>query len=437
MRGKTTEQLSFADGFLDPSFFELDDELKKVDQLLSNRGFLEPFEAVFDETMGRPGTPVDVYLRMMYLKFRWGMSYEEVETEVRERIPWRLFCHLSLMDRVPDSTTLIKLNQRFGEELIATLNKKLVKHLIKAKSIKPRKIRIDSTTVEANIIYPTDIGLIHQTVRTLTRTVKKLGVTITDHTRATKKALARLGASLKSKRGQKKERAQKALKSVKRLAEDTVSQCRSALGSLKKKHTGGTIERFTGQIELGEKILGQTQQKLDGVESIPERIVSFHDPEARVIRKGKLSKPNEFGRTVQLVQDESGVILHHEVHEGNPSDKKEIVPLVKDFKKEFHHAPTEVAADKGYYSEDVIEQLSMLGVRRIGIPKIGRLNPHERRKQKSRWFKALQRFRCAIEAGISMLKRQFQLDRCLSHGTTGTKIWVGFSILAYNLWQMT
>ncbi len=306
MRGKTTEQLSFADRFLDPSFFEPDDELKKVDQLLSNRGFLQPFEAVFDETMGRPGTPVDVYLRMMYLKFRWGLSYEEVETEVRERIPWRLFCHLSLMDRVPDSTTLIKLNQRFGEELIATLNKKLVKHLIKTKSIKPRKIRIDSTTVEANIIYPTDIGLIHQTVRTLTRTVKKLGVTITDHTRATKKALARLGASLKSKRGQKKERAQKALKSVKRLAEDTVSQCRSALGSLKKKHTGGTIERFTGQIELGKKIVEQTEQKLDGVESIPERIVSFHDPEARVIRKGKLSKPNEFGRTVQLVQDESG-----------------------------------------------------------------------------------------------------------------------------------
>ena len=437
MRGKTTEQLSFADGFLDPSFFELDEELKKVDELLSNRGFLQPFEAVFDESMGRPGTPVDVYLRMMYLKFRWGLSYEEVETEVRERIPWRLFCHLSLMDRVPDSTTLIKLNQRFGEELIGRLNKELVKHLIRTKSIKPRKIRIDSTTVEANIIYPTDIGLIHQTVKTLTRTVKRLGVTITDHTRATKKALARLGASLKSRGGQKKERAQKALKSVKRPAEDTLSQCRSALVSLKKKHTAKTIERFTEQIKLGEKIVEQTEQKLDGVESIPERIVSFHDPEARVIRKGKMSKPNEFGRTLQLVQDESGVIVHHEVHEGNPSDKKEIARLVKDFKKEFHHAPTEVAADKGYYSEDIIEQLSKLGVRKIGIPKIGRLDPHERRRQKSRWFKTLQRFRSAIEAGISMLKRQFHLDRCLSHGTTGTKIWVGFSILAYNLWQMT
>ena len=47
--------------------------------------------------------------------FRWGLSYEEVETEVG-RLPWRYFCRLSLMDTVPDATTLIKFNQRFGEK---------------------------------------------------------------------------------------------------------------------------------------------------------------------------------------------------------------------------------------------------------------------------------------------------------------------------------
>jgi len=62
---------------------------------------------------------------MMYLKFRWGLSYEEVEREVRERLPWRYFCHLSLMDGVPDATTLIKLNQRFGEDRVRGLNKHL------------------------------------------------------------------------------------------------------------------------------------------------------------------------------------------------------------------------------------------------------------------------------------------------------------------------
>ena len=185
MRGQLSQQLSFGDGFLDPSLYELNDELKRVDALLSQKEFLAPFEDIFSETMGRPGTPVPVYLRMQYLKSRFGLSYEEVEAEVTERISWRFFCHLSLQDRVPDATTLIKLNQRFGDERLAVLNKALIKHLVKTKAIRPRKIRIDSTTIERNITYPTDLGLLHQTVSTLTRHAKAAGAKISIHVRAT------------------------------------------------------------------------------------------------------------------------------------------------------------------------------------------------------------------------------------------------------------
>jgi hypothetical protein len=44
------------------------------------------------------------------------------------------------MDTVPDATTLIKFNQRFGEKLVADLNKQLVGHLVKHRVIKPRRI---------------------------------------------------------------------------------------------------------------------------------------------------------------------------------------------------------------------------------------------------------------------------------------------------------
>src|SRR3990170_2203834 len=154
MRTPIAQQFSFGDSFIDPSLYELDEELRKVDKLLSQTNLLKSFEEVFDKSMGRPGTAVGIYLRMMYLKFRWGLSYEEVEREVRERLPWRYFCRLSLMDPVPDATTLIKLNQRFGEARITDLNKHLVKQLLKTRSIKPRRIRIDSTTLEAHISYP-------------------------------------------------------------------------------------------------------------------------------------------------------------------------------------------------------------------------------------------------------------------------------------------
>jgi len=58
--------MSFGDGFIDSSLYELDEELKKADELLSNASMLKPFEEIFDESLGRPGTPVGIYLRMMH-----------------------------------------------------------------------------------------------------------------------------------------------------------------------------------------------------------------------------------------------------------------------------------------------------------------------------------------------------------------------------------
>ena len=206
MRGQLSYQLSFGDSFIDPSLCKLDEELRNVDELLSNPELLRPFEEVFEPTLGRPGTPVGVYVRMMYLKFRWALSYEEVETEVRERLPWRYFCHLSLMDRVPDATTLIKLNQRFGEKRIVELNRHLVKQLVKSRSIKPRKIWIDSTTVEAHVDDPDDVGLVHHVVKTLARTAFRLGKKIRRHVRATKRTVFLWSGASKAAAKQRKAR---------------------------------------------------------------------------------------------------------------------------------------------------------------------------------------------------------------------------------------
>lgn len=436
MRKVISQQMSFGDGFIDPSLYQLDEELSKVDELLSQGPLLKPFEELFDPSMGRPGTPAGVYLRMMYLKFRWGLSYEEVEIEVRERLSWRYFCHLSLMDVVPDATTLIKLNQRLGEERVEKLNKQLVGHLVKQRAIKPRRIRIDSTTLEAHIAYPTDIGILHQAVRTLTGTARSLGQKIVSHVRATKKALAGWGASSKAKPKERKAQGRKILKKVARLATDTLAHSRQALSQLSATAPARLKQKLSEAIELSEKLVGQTQDKLLG-KAIPERIVSFFDSEARAIVKGKLDKPVEFGRTLQLVQDDSGVILHYEIHRGNPSDKTQLVSLVRKTKKLLKQAPRELATDRGYYSADNVNELSRLGVRRAAIPKIGRLSGVERRHQHCHWFRELQRFRCGIEAGISLLKRRFGLGRVLAKGSPATAVWTGFAIFAFNLWQQT
>ena len=440
MRRPISQQMSFGDGFIDASLYELDEELTKVDELLSNPQLLKPFEEAFDPSLGRPGTAVGIYLRMMYLKFRWGLSYEEVEREVRERLPWRYFCHLSLMDPVPDATTLIKLNQRFGEDRVTVLNRQLVKQLLKSRSIQPRRIRIDSTTLEAHISYPNDVGVIHQAVKTLTRTAAGVGKKITSHVKATKRALFGWSQTAKGSPKERKEKGRKILKKVAKLANDTVEQSRQAWQSLRgsaSDQSAKLTQRFSEQIQLAQTILSQTEQKLQGIKSIPERIVSFHDSEARPIRKGKLNKPVEFGRTLQLLQDSSGVIVHYEVHRGNPNDSTQLLSMVRQAKTTLGIKPRELAADRGYYSADNVLKLGKAGIEKIAIPKVGRLSKAESVHQRKTWFRQLQRFRCGIEASISMLKRKFGLNRVLAKGSAGTAIWTGLAILAYNLWQRT
>jgi len=46
-------------------------ELARVDRLLDAPVFLAPLVAHFDPRIGRPSIPLDTYLRIMFLKFRY------------------------------------------------------------------------------------------------------------------------------------------------------------------------------------------------------------------------------------------------------------------------------------------------------------------------------------------------------------------------------
>jgi hypothetical protein len=48
----------------------LPEELARVDALLDDPVFFAPFTPFFDPRIGRPSTPMETYLRLMFLKLR-------------------------------------------------------------------------------------------------------------------------------------------------------------------------------------------------------------------------------------------------------------------------------------------------------------------------------------------------------------------------------
>ena len=56
---------------LPPEVLRLPDDLARVDALLDDQVFFAPFARYFHPVIGRPSTPVECYLRLMFLKFRY------------------------------------------------------------------------------------------------------------------------------------------------------------------------------------------------------------------------------------------------------------------------------------------------------------------------------------------------------------------------------
>src|SRR4249920_4111574 len=135
-------------------------ELARVDAVLDDPVFFAPFVPFFDPRVGRPSTPMETYLRMMFLKFRYRLGYESLCREVSDSITWRRFCRIPLDGAVPHPTTLMKLSTRCGSAAVDGLNEALLAKAAQAKLLRTSRVRADTTVVPANVCYPTDSGLL-------------------------------------------------------------------------------------------------------------------------------------------------------------------------------------------------------------------------------------------------------------------------------------
>ncbi len=443
----TDPQLTLWEELLPPELKVLSEELQKVDELLDDERFLAPFAERFGTTIGRPTVPIATYLRLMYLKYRYGLGYETLVQEVSDSIQWRRFCRLSLDARVPHSTTLIKLTKRFGPAVLEELNQLVVEKAREEKLIRGRKLRVDTTVIEADIHYPTDAGLLADGVRVITRTVRKLkdaGAAVRtefrNRTRSIKNRLVEIGKVLRRRSGEASREVRKITGEMMETTEQVVENAKKVLKNAKhyawrtgsKKVRALTI-KLEEVIRLTKQVVWQTQQVNQGKRHIPNRLVSLFDKEARPIRKGKLKSPTEFGRKVLLQETEERIITGYQVHTGNPADDSLLQEAILHHRRVFGRSPWAVATDRGFGSKDNEQFLVDQGVKRISLPRKGRKSKARLQHERQPWFRRLQRWRSGGEGTIGILKRGYGLRRSRLKGTNGTRIWVGFGIMAYNL----
>jgi transposase, IS5 family len=454
-RGQTSFNDWFAFGGIPRPEELMDPVLKRIDGVLDDEQLVDQvFDALTKRHQesartGRPSTPAEIVLRMLVLKHLRGWSYEQLEWEVTGNFVYRRFCRIDA-GKVPDEKTMVRYGQLVGDAVIEQLFVRVVE-LAKLRDVtKGRRLRVDTTVVEAPIHYPTDSGLLADAARVLSREVgkveeagAKLPFVRTDVRRSLARRLLEIGYALRQ-RGDDAKAAivkpyKRLLRTTGRITRQALRARRAAIRAMKKARgkrraaLARAVEKIDVFVPRAQQVIRQTRARiLRGDTTSDGKLLSIFEPDARILRRGKLHKPTEFGALVKVQESEGGIVTDIAIVETH-HDSALLVSSVERHIEIFGAPPIMAATDRGFYSGAGVKRIEQLGVRRVVVPFPGKRSQKRMRHEKQRWFRRGRAWRAGGEARIARLKHRFGMARSRYRGPSGTARTTYWAGIANNL----
>lgn len=452
---------AFSDCLLDVALPEevkaLSGELARVDELFSDPAVLAPFRAHWEGqgaprhrpmlSFGRPSLAMATFVRLMWLKQKTGWGYERLMREVSDSFSLRRFCRIPIVADVPDESTVRKLTRRLGPEVVDEVVRRVIGVAVAERGFRPRALRADSTVAEADVRYPTDVGLAADAVRVLAKAARKVAAAVPDTTRkvrnrsrAVQKRVRVIGRSLRKRTGEAKAQ-------VQRLTEEAAAQVRASVAESKKllaeaeasslraegvsvSARAKAIARLEALVGLSERVADQVRARFAG-EKIPQRLVSLFDPDARPVRRGKLAKPNEFGYVVQYAEVTAntkrgarGLLLPPKLQAGSTHENTLLAETAAELTS-LGISIKEASFDAGFTR--AATEKALPGLDRLFIAGSAD-NPGSARTRRR-----LAKFRVGCEGRISHMTREHHSRRSRLKGDAGARIWQAWAALSYNI----
>ena len=303
--------------------------------------------------------------------------------------------------------------------------------------VDPSRVRTDTTVTEANIRWPTDASLLWDSYRVLARHLRRarpLLAAVGRHRFHDRKAkrhylyITRYSASTaKGRRREVKLRFRELIASVRRL-EAIARQVEAAGRDCRNVPLAGIaaeLGRYLPAVRTIADVAERAGVRGEKV-AVSERIYSLFEQHAELIKRGRRSKPVEFGHVVQLVQTREKFITDYRVLERRVADSGLLEPAVEEHCRRFGSYPEAVTADCGFHGRPEVMDAVREKVGTVAVAK-------NVREWSGEAFADFRSFRAGIEGSISVLKRAFGLARCLFRGFRNFASSIGLSVFCHNL----
>jgi IS5 family transposase len=263
-----------------------------------------------------------------------------------------------------------------------------------------RRFRIDTTVVETNVHYPTDSTLLHDGMRVLTRTMQRASTALGDQPgrignrlRSVTRRVLIIGYEARSPKTR-----DALVKSYRTLMATTRAVLRDTATMVRRlgqrvrtasPHVQPMLQRAQHQLQemrpLVQGVVDQTRARLLGGDThVPDKVLSVFEPHTETIRKGKIAKPNEFGKLVTIQESEHQIITAYDVHPTRPADVTLWTAALDRHEAIFGRAPDLAAGDRGFASAGNEQAAADRGVRRVILPRRGPKSPARRAYERQR-----------------------------------------------------
>ena len=385
---------------------------------------------------GANGMTAEQVVRAAIVKQMFQFSYKDLAFHLIDSDSLKRFCFIGVADKGFKKSVLGKNIKKISPATWEAINHCLVRYAKDEGIEKGREVRIDCTVVESNIHAPSDSTLLWDSVRVLTRLLKKAkefyprsGIKFQNHARRAKRRM--LSIQYAKNKKQRKSHYLDLLK----VSHNTVKYAHNAIDALRYSSdvTAMLISCDLKQtISLALRVIDQTEKRILQGLTVPasEKIVSIFESHTDIIKKDR--RDIFYGHKVCLTGGRSNLITDCTVEDGNPADTQLVENMLNRQNDIYSQYPLKTAFDGGFASKDNLAIAKGMGIKDVCFAKKRGLQVEDMCRSQY-VYKRLRRFRAGIEAGISWIKRCFGFSRCTWKGIRSFKSYVWASIVSANL----
>lgn len=382
---------------------------------------------------GRPPISPRLVIGSIIIKHICNLDDRETVLQISENMYMQYFLGYSSFCPSPpfDPSLFVEFRKRLGDEVIAQMNERIISL---AQGSGPKDggsehegensgtLIMDATACPQDIAYPTDLKLLSEAREISERFIDTIYVTTDGKKPRTYRKKARKEYL---QTAQKKSPRQKTIRTAVGKQLRYLRRNLKSIDQLLERRQvfplGHKDQRYL--MVINTLFQQQTEMYNEKKHSVPDRIVSIHQPHVRPIVRGKMKAKVEFGSKIHLSLAKGFAYLDM-ISWDAFNESTFMMDYIGNYKQRFGHYPERVLVDQIYCTRENRRKLKELGITLVAKP-LGRpkaVANHVRPGQRN-----------PIEGKFGQAKNGYGMNRIRARLKDTSQSWIASIVLVLNL----